>query len=127
VIAAWLDGEGIENGVPFLISPNGHYDTDLNAYAQAAFAARRRLARLVEHRRDPGTVRLPVLADSHVRHRLHGTHALTQAPPKDPGLPGRQKGIWPCGPGRARGSYRCDRPDLGRRDGLAVQAGGLVD
>jgi hypothetical protein len=27
-----LDGEGIEDGVPFLISPDGHYDVDLNAY-----------------------------------------------------------------------------------------------
>ena len=32
VIAGWLDGEGIEDGVPFLISPDGHYDIDLNAY-----------------------------------------------------------------------------------------------
>ena len=32
VIAGWLDGEGIEDGVPFLISPDGHYDVDLNAY-----------------------------------------------------------------------------------------------
>jgi hypothetical protein len=32
VIADWLDGEGIEDGVPFLISPDGHYDIDLNAY-----------------------------------------------------------------------------------------------
>ena len=31
VIAGWLDGEGIEDGVPFLISPDGHYDVDLNA------------------------------------------------------------------------------------------------
>jgi hypothetical protein len=63
VIAAWLDREGIENGVPFLISPNGHYDTDLNAYAQTAFAARRRLAALSRaptgsrHRSAPGTRR----------------------------------------------------------------------
>jgi hypothetical protein len=28
VDAAWLDGEGIEDGVPFLISPDGHYDVD---------------------------------------------------------------------------------------------------
>jgi hypothetical protein len=32
VIAGWLDGEGIEDGTPFLISPDGHYDVDLNAY-----------------------------------------------------------------------------------------------
>ena len=32
VIAGWLDSEGIEDGVPFLISPDGHYDIDLNAY-----------------------------------------------------------------------------------------------
>jgi len=32
VIAGWLDAEGIEDGVPFLISPDGHYDIDLNAY-----------------------------------------------------------------------------------------------
>jgi Phage integrase, N-terminal SAM-like domain len=32
VIAGWLDGEGVEDGVPFLISPVGHYDIDLNAY-----------------------------------------------------------------------------------------------
>jgi site-specific recombinase XerD len=30
--AAWLDREGIDDGVPFLLSPEGHYDTDLNAY-----------------------------------------------------------------------------------------------
>ena len=32
VIAGWLDAGGIEDGVPFLISPDGHYDIDLNAY-----------------------------------------------------------------------------------------------
>jgi hypothetical protein len=32
VIAGWLDAEGIEDDVPFLISPDGHYDIDLNAY-----------------------------------------------------------------------------------------------
>lgn len=32
VVADWLDGEGVEDGVPFLISPDGHYDIDLNAY-----------------------------------------------------------------------------------------------
>jgi hypothetical protein len=31
VIAGWLDAEGIQDGVPFLISPDGHYDIDLNA------------------------------------------------------------------------------------------------
>jgi hypothetical protein len=30
-IAGWLDAEGIRDGVPFLISPDGHYDIDLNA------------------------------------------------------------------------------------------------
>jgi hypothetical protein len=32
VIAGWLDGHGIEDGVPFLISPDGHYDIDLNSH-----------------------------------------------------------------------------------------------
>src|SRR5258705_9435745 len=32
VIAGWLDGEGIEDGVPSLIAPDGHYDIDLKAY-----------------------------------------------------------------------------------------------
>jgi hypothetical protein len=32
VISGWLDREGIEDGVPFLIAPDGHYDVDLNAY-----------------------------------------------------------------------------------------------
>jgi hypothetical protein len=31
-VADWLDSEGIEDGVPFLISPDGRYDIDLNAY-----------------------------------------------------------------------------------------------
>ena len=31
-IAGWLDGEGIEDGVPFLIAPDGRYDMDLNSY-----------------------------------------------------------------------------------------------
>ena len=31
-IAGWLDGEGIEDGMPFLSSPDGHYYIDLNAY-----------------------------------------------------------------------------------------------
>ena len=31
-VAHWLDREGIDDGVPFLLSPNGHYDADLNAY-----------------------------------------------------------------------------------------------
>ena len=29
VIAGWLDAEGIEDDMPFLISPDGHYDIDL--------------------------------------------------------------------------------------------------
>ena len=32
VIAGWLDGEGIEDGVPYLVSPDAHYDIDLNTY-----------------------------------------------------------------------------------------------
>jgi integrase len=32
VITGWLDGEGIGDGVPFLVSPDGRYDTDLNSY-----------------------------------------------------------------------------------------------
>jgi site-specific recombinase XerD len=31
-VADWLDSHGIEDGVPFLISPDGRYDGDLNAY-----------------------------------------------------------------------------------------------
>src|SRR4029077_15014524 len=50
---------------------------------------------LIQHRRDPGSVWLSVLAHGHIRHRLHWTHALVQAPPKEPALPGwQQKGRW---------------------------------
>jgi hypothetical protein len=28
----WLDHEGIQDGVPFLVSPDGRYDADLNSY-----------------------------------------------------------------------------------------------
>jgi hypothetical protein len=51
VIVGWLDGEGIEDGVPFLISPDGHYDIDLNAYF--LLHPRRRIPR----RRSPMTWR----------------------------------------------------------------------
>jgi site-specific recombinase XerD len=30
--SGWLDREGIEDGAPFLIAPDGHYDIDLNSY-----------------------------------------------------------------------------------------------
>jgi hypothetical protein len=43
---------------------------------------------LIQHRRDPGSVWLSVLAHGHIRHRLHWTHALAQAPPEEPALPG---------------------------------------
>lgn len=32
VASEWLDSKGIEDGAPFLISPDGQYDIDLNAY-----------------------------------------------------------------------------------------------
>ena len=32
VVAASLDRDGIDDGMPFLISPDGHYDVDLNSY-----------------------------------------------------------------------------------------------
>ena len=32
MVAGWLDRQGIEDGVPFLISPDGRYDIDLNSY-----------------------------------------------------------------------------------------------
>lgn len=32
-MAAWLDSEGIAEGTPFLISPDGEYDVPLNSYA----------------------------------------------------------------------------------------------
>jgi hypothetical protein len=30
--AGWLDRESIEDGVPFLVSPDGRYDIELNSY-----------------------------------------------------------------------------------------------
>ena len=32
VVPGWLDHEGIEDGAPFLVSPDGRYDADLNSY-----------------------------------------------------------------------------------------------
>jgi hypothetical protein len=48
----------------------------------------RLLQGLIQHRRDPGSVWLSVLAHGHIRHRLHWTHALAQAPRKEAALPG---------------------------------------
>ena len=81
-------GAGVGGFVRLACALPGGEATDESGRRSLVDVAVEACSALIRHRRDPGSVWLSVLAHGHIRHRLHWTHALAQAPPKEPALPG---------------------------------------